>query len=304
MQANLIMNDTHGRGLLHAIKTLIAMTFVGVLASGLGGCNAGGNNLLEANRALQERVTALVAENESLQSTNQQLQEALAARDRAIAELNALMGDLRAGSGGMDAKYQDLMNRLNSMKFGSLDPETDAALRELAAQHPDLIEYIPELGLLRFKSDVTFDSGSDAVKDAARPTLRQLAEILNGAAGAYDVKILGHTDAQPVVRAKAQHPTNMHLSAHRSISVRRELVGMGVAAQRFEVAGRGEFDPIVPNGSDGKSAQNRRVEVYLIKAFGRNANAPRGDAIEAAPASTPARRPAAVPARRGEEIMK
>lgn len=280
-------------------RAVAGMIMVGLVASGLGGCNAGGNNLLEANRALQERVTTLVAENEALNNTNQQLQAALAARDKAIAELNALVGDLRAGAGGMDEKYRELLDRMASMRFGNLDPTTDSALRELAAQHPDLIEYIPELGLLRFKSDFTFASGSDAVSESARSTLRQLAGILNGAAAGYDVKILGHTDAQPVVRAKAQHPTNMHLSAHRAISVRRELVSMGVAPQRFEVAGRGEFDPIVQNGPDGKAAQNRRVEVYLTKAFARSVAAPTADATDSAPAPVPA-----APSRRSEDIMK
>jgi chemotaxis protein MotB len=277
---------------------------VGVLGFGLGGCNAGGNNLLEANRALNERVTALTAENDSLKATNQQLQAALSGRDRALMEMQALVDEMKGGDSGAMARLREMQERLDRMKFGSLDPQTDAALRELAAQHPDLIEYIPELGLLRFKSDVTFDSGSDAVKDAARPTLRQLAEILNGAAGSYDVKILGHTDAQGISRTKAQHPTNMHLSAHRAISVRRELVGMGVAAPRFEIAGRGEFDPIVPNGPDGKAAQNRRVEVYLMKPMSRTVSAPSGDASDTAPAA-PARAPAAAPPKkRAEEIMK
>lgn len=294
------MTRSRGSGLVRRVKVVVAMAFVGLAASGLGGCNAGGNNLVEANRALQERVTALVAENESLQSTNQQLQAALAARDKAISELQMVLGDMRNGAGGMDEKYQELLNRFNNMKFGSLDQATDSALAQLAAQHPDLIEYIPELGMLRFKSDFTFDSGSDAVKAPAVATLQQLAEILNNAASAYDIKILGHTDAQPVVRAKAQHPTNMHLSAHRAISVRKELVNMGVAANRFEVAGRGEFDPIVANGADGKAAQNRRVEVYLMKAMNRAAYspAPAMDTTPAAPA------PAAAPKKRAEEFMK
>lgn len=295
------MTRAGGSGLVRAVKGLVAVALVGLFSAGLGGCNAGGNNLVEANRALQERVTALVAENESLQNTNQQLQAALAARDKAINELQMVLGDLRAGAGGMDEKYQELLNRFNTMRFGSLDQATDSALSQLAAQYPDLIEYIPELGMLRFKSDFTFDSGSDAVKPAAMRTLQQLSEILNSAASAYDIKILGHTDAQPIVRTRNLHPTNVHLSAHRAISVRKELVGMGVAPNRFEIAGRGEFDPIVPNGPDGKATQNRRVEVYLMKPMNRSAFSPTMDsgAGTQAPAAAPA-----TPRRRSEEIMK
>lgn len=282
------------------VRALIVMAFVGAFAAGLGGCNAGGTNLLEANRALQERVTALTAQNESLNNTNQQLQAALAARDKAIAELQALVADLRSGTAGWSEKYQELLGRL-PRGFGTLDPETDSALRELAAQHPDLIEYVPELGLLRFKSDVTFASGSDQVNASARSTLQQLASILNGAARNYDVKVLGHTDSQPVVRARAQHPTNMHLSAHRAISVRNELVNMGVEPARFEVAGRGEFDPLVPNTASGNTPRNRRVEVYLTKPTGRALGT--GGPDTGMGSSTPAPAPAATP-RRSEEIMK
>ena len=54
----------------------------------------------------------------------------------------------------------------------------------------------------------------------------------------------------------------MHLSAHRAISVRDALVGDGVSANRMQIAGYGEFRPIVPNGPNGAAA-NRRVEIYL-----------------------------------------
>jgi chemotaxis protein MotB len=295
------MDMTQGMSRLgRMMRMAAAAAMVGVTALGLTGCNAGGNNLLEANRALQERVTALQAENEALNNTNQQLQAALAARDKALADLQSQMSMLANSGSGMDAKYRELLDRFNSLRFGSLDPETDAALRELAAQHPDLIEYVPELGMLRFKSDVTFASGSDEVNASARPTLQQLASILNNAAAGYDVKILGHTDSQPVRRSVNRHPTNMHLSAHRAISVRRELVNMGVAPQRFEVAGRGEFDPLVPNNANGNTPRNRRVEVYLMRAVSRNMNAPTSEATESTSAPAPA------PARSAprEEIMK
>jgi hypothetical protein len=44
--------------------------------------------------------------------------------------------------------------------------------------------------------------------------------------------------------------------------VRDLLVSDGVAANRVEVAGWGEYRPIVENGPRG-AAQNRRVEVFI-----------------------------------------
>lgn len=290
---------TFGRRPLAAL----AAGVIGMMGLTLGGCSGSNNALLEANRALTDRNTALTQQNESLQRLNQELQEALAARDRAIAELQALVNDLRAGRGGLESQLSSLEARLGNMKFGNmaLDADTDAALRALAEAHPDLLEYDPARGLIRFKSDVTFDSGSDKVKESARATLRQFAQILNTTAAAYDIRIVGHTDAQPIRRVAAQHPTNMHLSCHRAISVRASLAGDGVAGERMEAAGRGEFDPLEANGSDGKSARNRRVEVYLTKPFRSRGAAMSPVSNEPAPAPAPA--PASAP-RRTEEIMK
>jgi len=118
-------------------------------------------------------------------------------------------------------------------------------------------------GMLRFSSDFTFASGSAALSANAQTLVQKLATILNTPiAQPFEVKVVGHTDNQPIRRVASQHPSNMHLSAHRAISVRDALVGDGVTANRMQVAGYDEFRPIVPNGANGASA-NRRVEIFL-----------------------------------------
>lgn len=276
-------------------KALVVGVMSLTLASLLGGCNTNNANLVEMNRALQDRNQALTAQNESLTNLNQQLQDALAARERALDEQNRLIAELRAGNADALAQFDELESRFRGLRFGQMDPSTDAALQQLAAQHPDLLEYDSDRGLLRFKSDLTFASGSDVVSDAGRQTLNQLATILNGPAAGYDLRILGHTDAQRISAGTARnHRTNMHLSAHRAISVRDVLVGSSVAAERFEVAGRGEFDPLVPNSGNGNTPANRRVEIYLERGRVKR---------HSAPASTPAPAPVQ-PSGGGVEIMK
>lgn len=272
-------------GLARTFK--IALAAIGLAAGfGLGGCNTNNANLVEMNRALQDRNQALTAQNESLTNLNQQLQDALTARERALDEQNRLIADLRNGNADAIAQYDELARKFGGLKFGQMDPTTDKALQQLAAQHPDLLDYDSDRGLLRFKSDLTFASGSDNVSDAGRQTLTQLGSILNGAAAAYDLRIVGHTDSQRISPGTARnHRTNMHLSAHRAISVREVLVGSSVAPERIEVAGRGEFEPMVPNTASGNTPQNRRVEIYLERGrVKRN--------MGTMPAVTPATRPA------------
>lgn len=280
---------------------------LGVLAMALTGCGTANTNLLEANRALQDRNTALTAQNESLNRLNQELQAAIAARDAALSEAQALIAALQSGKAGLEGQLSSFQDKFGSLRFGDLnvatDAQTDQALRELAAQHPDILEYDAARGLLRFRSDLTFSSGSDEVSSGGRSTLTQLSGILNGPAAAYDIRIVGHTDSQRISsKTSGRHPTNMHLSAHRAISTRDVLVGTGVAATRVEVAGRGEFDPLVTNASNGNTPQNRRVELFLVRGTGgRGVSAP--SASPAAPArGTPA--PVKVTPRSNEDIMK
>ncbi len=273
-----------------------AMLAAVMSAAVFGGCNAGTNNLVEANRALTDRNAALTAQVESLNTLNQNLQAELNRRNQLIEEQTRLIADLRGGRAGLEAQLASLDDRIRGLRFGDIDPTTDSALRELASQYGDILEYDSARGMLRFKSDLTFASGSDALNDSVKGALQRLGQILNSAAANYEVRVVGHTDAQRV-RQIAGRPfkNNIELSAFRSISVRNFLVDNGVAPQRFEVAGRGEFDPLVANTGSGNTPQNRRVEIFLGKPIGGT-----GSAVTTAPEVNDA--PTRQPVR--EEIMK
>ncbi|MBZ0171420.1 MAG: OmpA family protein, partial [Phycisphaerales bacterium] len=160
----------------------------------------------------------------------------------------------------------DLESRLDNMEFTQLDPVTDDALRRLAGRHSDLVRYDPDRGMLQFASDLTFDSGSDAVKQQAMSSLSALAGILKSPeASGYDTRIVGHTDSQPLsANTRKRYPSNMHLSTYRAISVRNELIKLGVPAARMLAAGWGEYRPAVQNTQSGNTPANRRVEIYLV----------------------------------------
>ena len=87
-----------------------------------------------------------------------------------------------------------------------------------------------------------------------------------------EVLIVGHTDDVPVTHSRQSHPSNLHLSVHRAIAVRNALVNSGVTPDNVRVAGDGEFHPLVANTSGG-TAENRRVEIYLVPA-------PRGETCD------------------------
>lgn len=147
-----------------------------------------------------------------------------------------------------------------------LPPELDAALKAFAAQYPDEVEYDANRGVVRWKSDLTFAKGSDEVRDGARASLAAFADIAkSAAASAFEVVIVGHTDNLRIGPTTGRrHPTNWHLSVHRSIAVKEVLASVGVPQERLGVMGYGEFRPAVPNPPSGGSEANRRVEIFLV----------------------------------------
>jgi chemotaxis protein MotB len=277
-------------------------------AGGLGGCVAQEDydGLHRQIDSLENRNGVLMRERDDALRQLADANAALARNEAALDALRRINQELTGKLQGMGADLAGLMGQLDGLKLQALDPSTDALLRELAAAYPDLITYDAAKGMLRFNSDLTFNSGDDAVKPEGREALRALGEILkNPVATGYDVIVLGHTDAQPIGRSANRFPTNIHLSVGRSISVRRVLVDQGVTAGKLQVAGWGEHRPAVPNTPSGNTPANRRVEIYLTRPKAAEGTIPGpGTDVEAAPANRTAE-----PARGGSpsrpgEILK
>jgi len=248
---------------------------VGVLAGMSGGCvsQTAYDDLLGENRTLTSRNVELQGRVRELEQLNQGLQQNTSGTRAAFGELERTNAMLRQQLNQSRATILDLEDRLDGIALRQIDPATDLALTRLAARFPELLQYDPDRGLIRLASDVTFDSGSDQVKDAVKTSIAALAEVLTAPeASLYDIRIVGHTDsAKPSAATQKRHPTNMHLSVHRAIAVRRELASLGVEPQRMYSAGWGEFRPAVPNSPNGNTRENRRVEIFLSGASGRDA---------------------------------
>ncbi len=251
---------------VRAALPILAVVGLG-LVSTMGGCVAQGDwdRLYETNRTYKEQYETMKAERDEALATLEAMRGQNSSSAALIAKLqneNALLRDQLVGYG---ANLKDMEDRLSRLNISALDPETDKLLRELADQYPDLIKYDAARGVLLFASDLTFDSGSDVVKSDAKQSISRLAEILRTpAASTYEVVVTGHTDSQRISsNTSKRFATNMHLSCGRAISVRHELVSDGIAPNKVEAAGWGEFQPATPNNANGNTPRNRRVEIFL-----------------------------------------
>ena len=228
------------------------------------------DDLYEVNISLRNRNEELLRQIENVDSEHRRLLDSSGSAGQIAQEVRAENQRLADENARLRSDLRSLGDRIASLQIEPLDPTTDAALSDLAARYPDLIVYDPDRGMLRFSSDLTFASGSADVQPGAQASLQTLAGVLNAAAASgYNVEIVGHTDAQRISAGTARrHPTNMHLSCHRAIGVRRELVKLGVAPDRLKAAGWGEHRPVVPNTGAGNTPQNRRVEIFVTRRSG------------------------------------
>ncbi|RKY02559.1 hypothetical protein DRP77_07715 [Candidatus Poribacteria bacterium] len=108
---------------------------------------------------------------------------------------------------------------------------------------------------------VMFDSGSAQIRPEFIPILRKVAEEIKRLPN--KVRIEGHTDNRPIHTWK--FPSNWELSAARATSVLRFFIGEGIDPDRLFAVGYGEYRPIAPNDTEEGRAQNRRVEILILR---------------------------------------
>lgn len=105
--------------------------------------------------------------------------------------------------------------------------------------------------------NIYFATGKTHILDSSEPALIDLYQFLM-ARPKQRIRIVGHTDNIGSDRS------NQILSEGRCKEVRQSMVSRGISADRIEIEGRGERDPIVPNTSDENRQMNRRVEIVLL----------------------------------------
>ena len=223
------------------------------------------DNLITTNRSLQQQLVDTEAERDEALGRVGSVQDQLTRINANNQRLQSRYDELRMAFDHLETDNDEYLRRIAQLEIGPLPLEVESALVELAASHPDVLTFDAKHGMLRFSSDLTFDLGSVELKTDAAATIQALAGILNDrAAMGLEAHVIGHTDNVRIARpeTRRQHPTNMHLSVHRAISVRDALTTAGIDPVRLQVAGYGEFRPVVPNGSRG-AAENRRVEIFL-----------------------------------------
>lgn len=263
------------------MRTYLAVPLVMVVVAGLlftGGCVSQEQYkealaaCRRANDELVETQTALRASQDAKAQLELQLSGSgtdILGKNKEIALVEKRNAELQKRFDELSALYRKLQETdLPALQRSPLPAPVDAALADFAKANPQLVEYLPGYGMVKFKSDFTFDKGSDAVSATAAEALGQLAAILNSsAAQTFHIYVAGHTDDIPIKKAdtRRRHPNNWYLSVHRAVSVEKVLTKAGLEPRRIGVMGFGEYHPIAPNAPGKKGNRlNRRVEIWIL----------------------------------------
>ena len=187
-------------------------------------------------------------------------------KDAMLINLQQQNSDLQRQLEELNRQYDAVVNKVGTVAV--LPQALTNVLEQFAQQYPELVDFDSAKGIVKFKSDVTFATGSAEVTANARQAVQRFAQILNSAeARGYELMVVGHTDNTRVsnpATIKAGHLDNWYLSAHRAISVGTELQRSNVSSQRIAVTGYADQRPIASNASEGGKSQNRRVEVLIL----------------------------------------
>lgn len=107
-----------------------------------------------------------------------------------------------------------------------------------------------------------FRPGDATLRAEVIPTLDRIAKMLK--TFDHHLRVEGYTDNTPISTSK--YPSNWELSAVRATSIVRFLVERHSFDPRLlSAAGYGEYYPKVPNDTEAHRAQNRRVDIVVLR---------------------------------------
>lgn len=122
---------------------------------------------------------------------------------------------------------------------------------------PEVTEEVQKT-LNEYAKTILFDSGRSSIKAESDAVLKDIIAILNEYSTAK-FAIEGHTDSAGSAKL------NQRLSDSRANAVKNYLVENGIDQFRLSAIGYGEDRPIATNRTRAGRAQNRRVEINLVR---------------------------------------
>ncbi len=118
---------------------------------------------------------------------------------------------------------------------------------------------------IHLKDTLMFVPDSAQMLPASTPVLKEIERAIAQVYGRVDsITISGHT-ADVGEHTVASDQVSWRLSTERAITVMNSFVGYGLTEDKLSIEGFAHFSPIASNNTPEGRAQNRRVEITIVK---------------------------------------
>jgi len=115
--------------------------------------------------------------------------------------------------------------------------------------------------VIHLPSDSLFQSGQDTLTAKARASLLAIVPILQSVPNS--IIVAGSTDDIPIHNSSFY--SNLELSTGRADAISEFLISAGVSPSRLIATGLSQYYPVASNGTAAGRAQNRRVDLYILR---------------------------------------
>ena len=243
------------------------------LQTELAGINGEMALIRSQNAEAQERIAHLQQENAN---ASDQLDASRTERNRERTRLQMRIAALESRLGQLDARSRRLLDELRSIQHNRemAERDLDIVLDSLVVNLENelstgdvTVSRVEGMVRLSFRETALFESGQANIDARGRRALANIAEVLRRMPG-MTFYVEGHTDSRRIGSGLVRrYPTNWELGAARAVTVVRHLTEReGIDASRLAAVTHGQHRPIADNSNPAGRAQNRRIEIALLRA--------------------------------------
>ncbi|MBN2408005.1 MAG: flagellar motor protein MotB [Elusimicrobia bacterium] len=115
---------------------------------------------------------------------------------------------------------------------------------------------------IQLPNPVLFDTGDVELNSQGREVLNKITQILKPIP--HQIIVEGHTDDLPIKKG-GKFISNWELSGARALSALNYMIQEGISPDRLSAVAYGAHHPIGSNETEEGRAQNRRIEINIVK---------------------------------------
>ena len=170
------------------------------------------------------------------------------------------MGNIFGTEGKVIGLESNIINQ--DLPSNNLKNELARLIKEYNYQESIRFEESERGFTIHIMDDILFKSGSADLNQNSMDVLSKIAALLKDVKN--DIRIEGHTDNVPINTDVFK--SNWHLSVGRALNTAYYLINKeGLRPEKISVVGFSEYKPIASNTTNDGRANNRRVDIVIIK---------------------------------------